>query len=134
LETLINTSYEDLLKVKDFGEVMAQSVVDYFQDNKNIQLINSLISFGINTKLIGTTEVDQNSYFYNKTVVITGTFNTYGRNELTALLESKGASVTTTVTKNTNILIAGAEAGSKLEKALKFGIEVIDELKLLKII
>jgi DNA ligase (NAD+) len=66
--------------------------------------------------------------------VITGTFNTYGRNELTALLESKGASVTTTVTKNTNILIAGAEAGSKLEKALKFGIEVIDELKLLKII
>jgi DNA ligase (NAD+) len=134
LEILINTSYEDLLKVKDFGEVMAQSVVDYFQDNKNIQLINSLISFGINTKLIGTTEVDQNSYFYNKTVVITGTFNTYGRNELTALLESKGASVTTTVTKNTNILIAGAEAGSKLEKALKFGIEVIDELKLLKII
>jgi DNA ligase (NAD+) len=134
LETIINTNYEDLLKVKDFGEVMAQSVVDYFQDNKNIQLINSLISFGINTKLIGTTEVDQNSYFYNKTVVITGTFNTYGRNELTALLESKGASVTTTVTKNTNILIAGAEAGAKLEKALKFGIEVIDELKLLKII
>jgi DNA ligase (NAD+) len=134
LETLVNTSYEEFLKVKDFGEVMAQSIVDYFKDIKNIQLINGLINFGVNTKLIGTTEIDQNSYFYNKTVVITGTFNTYGRNELTSLLESKGASVTTSVTKLTDVLISGSDAGSKLEKAIKLGIKIINEEELLKIL
>jgi DNA ligase (NAD+) len=113
---------------------MAQSVFDYFKDNKNIDLINDLIRLGINTKLIGTTEIDKNSYFYNKTVVITGTFVTYGRNELTSLLESKGASVTTSVTKNTNILVAGVEAGSKLDKATKLGIEIINEEQLLNLL
>ena len=134
LETLMNTSYDDLIKVKDFGEVMAQSVFDYFKDNKNIDLINDLIRLGINTKLIGTTEIDKNSYFYNKTVVITGTFNTYGRNELTALLESKGASVTTSVSKTTDVLVSGNDAGSKLEKAIKLGIKIINEDELLKIL
>jgi DNA ligase (NAD+) len=134
LETLTNTSYDDLIKVKDFGEVMARSVVDYFKDNKNIDLINDLIRLGINTKLIGTTEIDKNSYFYNKTVVITGTFNTYGRNELTALLESKGASVTTSVSKTTDVLVSGNDAGSKLEKAIKLGIKIINEDELLKIL
>ena len=134
LETLMNTTYEEFLKVKDFGEVMAQSIVDYFKDIKNIQLINGLINFGVNTKLIGTTEIDQNSYFYNKTVVITGTFNTYGRNELTSLLESKGASVTTSVTKLTDVLVSGSDAGSKLEKAIKLGIKIINEEELLKIL
>jgi DNA ligase (NAD+) len=134
LETLMNTSYDDLIKVKDFGEVMARSVFDYFKDNKNIDLINDLIRLGINTKLIGTTEIDKNSYFYNKTVVITGTFNTYGRNELTALLESKGASVTTSVSKTTDVLVSGNDAGSKLEKAIKLGIKIINEDELLKIL
>ena len=134
LETLMNTTYEEFLKVKDFGEVMAQSIVDYFKDLKNIQLINGLINFGVNTKLIGTTEIDQNSYFYNKTVVITGTFSTYGRNELTSLLESKGASVTTSVTKLTDVLVSGSDAGSKLEKAIKLGIKIINEEELLKIL
>ena len=134
LETLMNTTYEEFLKVKDFGEVMAQSIVDYFKDIKNIHLINGLINFGVNTKLIGTTEIDQNSYFYNKTVVITGTFNTYGRNELTSLLESKGASVTTSVTKLTDVLVSGSDAGSKLEKAIKLGIKIINEEELLKIL
>jgi DNA ligase (NAD+) len=134
LETLMNTSYEDLIKVKDFGEVMVRSLIDYFKDEKNIDLINQLISFGLNTLLIGTTDVDPNSYFYNKTVVITGTINAYGRNELTSLLEGKGASVTNTVTKSTNILIAGAEAGSKLEKAIKLGIEIINEDKLIELL
>jgi DNA ligase (NAD+) len=109
---------------------MVKSLVDYFKDEKNIGLINQLISFGLNTLLIGTTEVDPNSYFYNKTVVITGTLSLFGRNELTALLEGKGASVTTSVTKSTNILIAGAEAGSKLDKANKLGIEIINEDRL----
>ena len=134
LETLMKTSYDDLIKVKDFGEVMAQSVVEYFKDNKNIDLIKGLIHFGINTKLIGTTEIDKNSYFYNKTVVITGTFNTHGRNELTALLESKGASVTTTVSKATDVLVSGSDAGSKLEKAIKLGIKIINEEELLKLL
>jgi DNA ligase (NAD+) len=134
LETLMKTSYEDLIKVKDFGEVMAKSVVDYFTDISNVELIKDLTNYGLNIKIIGTIEIDQNSYFYNKTVVITGTFVTYGRNELTALLESKGASVTTTVTKNTNILIAGAEAGSKLDKATKLGVEIINEEQLLTLL
>jgi DNA ligase (NAD+) len=134
LEALKSAQYEDLIRVKDFGEVMVKSLIDYFSDHKNIDLINQLKNFGINTLLVGTTDVDPNSYFYNKTVVITGTLLTYGRNELTALLEGKGANVTTSVTKSTNILIAGAEAGSKLDKALKLGIEVIDETKLLKYI
>jgi DNA ligase (NAD+) len=134
LEALKSAQYDDLIRVKDFGEVMVKSVIDYFNEDKNIELINQLISFGINTKLVGTTDVDPNSYFYNKTVVITGTLSTYGRNELTALLEGKGASVTTSVTKSTNILIAGAEAGSKLDKANKLGIEIINEDKLIELL
>jgi DNA ligase (NAD+) len=134
LEALKSAQYDDLIRVKDFGEVMVKSLVDYFSDHKNIELINQLKSFGINTLLVGTTDVDPNSYFYNKTVVITGTLLTYGRNELTALLEGKGASVTTSVTKSTNILIAGAEAGSKLDKANKLGIEIINEEKLIELL
>jgi DNA ligase (NAD+) len=134
LEALKSAQYDDLIRVKDFGEVMVKSLIDYFSDHKNIELINQLKSFGINTLLVGTTDVDPNSYFYNKTVVITGTLLTYGRNELTALLEGKGASVTTSVTKSTNILIAGAEAGSKLDKANKLGIEIINEDKLIELL
>jgi DNA ligase (NAD+) len=134
IDSLMNATYEEILKVKDFGEVMASSVVDYFKDEKNISQIKELISYGLNTKLIGSTEIDQNSYFFNKTIVITGTLTTYGRNELTNILENKGATVTTSVTKATDILVAGEDAGSKLEKATKLGIKIINEEELLKLL
>ena len=134
LDSLRQTNVDDFLKVKDFGEVMAESLVLYFKDPENLETLNKLVGFGVNSKFLGTTEVDQNSFFYNKTVVITGSLTTYGRNELTIILENKGATVTTSVTKNTDILIAGEEAGSKLDKANKLGIKVINEEELLTLL
>lgn len=134
LDALRNATLEEILKIKDFGDVMAQAVIDYFKDPKNLEVISKLKSFNLNMSYLGVSEIDQNSYFYNKTVVITGTLTTYGRNELTLILENKGAIVTTSVTKNTDILIAGEEAGSKLDKANKLGIKVINEAELLKLL
>jgi DNA ligase (NAD+) len=132
LKTIMNLSQEEILKVKDFGDIMALSLVSYSKDSSNINTINSLLSSGVNDKFTGNVEIDINSFFYNKTIVITGTFSSFGRNELIALLEAKGASVTSSVTKNTDLVVAGIEAGSKLEKANKLGIKVIEENELLK--
>ena len=123
---------DDLLKVPDIGPVAARSIVSYFASPSNIAMIGRLKEYGVNFEYTGADEVDINSYFYGKTVVLTGTLVRYKRNELTEILEGIGAKVAGSVSKKTDCVIAGEAAGSKLDKARELGIEVLDEEEALR--
>ena len=127
LDKLMEASLEDLLKINDVGEVVASSIYNYFRDEHNIDIINELKSYNINMLYLGTNKVDETSYFFNKKVALTGTLEKFGRKEATIMLENLGAHVSGSVSKATDIVIAGVEAGSKLVKAQKLGIEIMNE-------
>lgn len=134
LENLMQASEEDLLSIKDVGPVVAHSIVTYFKNEKNIELINKLISVGVNTKYLGQLSNSATSYFSGKTVVLTGTLSKYGRKEATEILENLGAKVTGSVSRSTDVVIAGVEAGSKLDKARSLNITILDEDEFLSLI
>jgi len=127
LDTFKSLTIEEYLKVQDMGPISAKSLFEYFHDPKNLETIESLRLNGVNFDYLGTDTRDVNSYFYGKTVVLTGTLNHYSREEMTALLEGIGAHVSGSVSKKTDAVIAGADAGSKLQKAQELGIKVMDE-------
>ena len=131
LSKLMVATLDDLLEIKDVGDVVANSIIDYFSNPENVNLIHLLEKAGINFHYLGATDFDENSVFYNKNIVITGTLTFIGRNELTEILENRGAHVSGSISAKTDILICGAEAGSKLDKAQKFGTRIVyeDELK-----
>ena len=110
---------------------MAKSIVEYFADEHHQNMISRLREAGVNFDYLGTDMIDTSSYFYGKTVVLTGTLTHYGRSELTVLLEGIGAKVSSSVSKKTDCVIAGSEAGSKLDKAQALGIQIMDEEELL---
>ena len=127
LDNLMSATLEDLTRINDVGEVVANSIYSYFRDEHNINLINALKSYNLNMTYLGNNKVDESNYFFNKRVVLTGTLEKYGRKEATELLENLGAHVSSSVSKVTDIVIAGEEAGSKLDKANKLGIQVMTE-------
>jgi DNA ligase (NAD+) len=130
LSALIKTNEETLLAIKDIGPVAVQSLLSYFADQKNQLLIQQLISHGLNDRYLGKVSTTQNSFFSQKTVVITGSFASFGRDQLTELLETLGAKVTGSVSKLTDLVIFGSEAGSKLSKAQSLGVETMNEQQL----
>ena len=132
LEQYFTLTEDDLLKVPDIGPVAARSIASYFASPSNIAMIGRLKEYGVNFEYTGADEVDVNSYFYGKTVVLTGTLIRYKRNELTEILEGIGAKVAGSVSKKTDCVIAGEAAGSKLDKARELGIEVLDEEEALR--
>jgi len=127
MDALIAASKDDLLKMSDIGGVVADSIYNYFRDSKHLELIIALKSFNVNMNYLGQTNVDDTSFFYNKSVVLTGTLISYGRREASELLESLGAHVSESVSKVTDYVIAGENAGSKLTKAQNLGIKVLSE-------
>ena len=127
LDALKNVTEEDLTAIKDVGPVAAKSIVDFFHNEKKLAEIEELRELGVNFEYLGVDTLDPNSYFYGKTIVLTGTLTRYSRDEMTDILEGIGAKVSGSVSKNTDILIAGASAGSKLDKAEKLGVEIMDE-------
>ncbi len=134
IDALAATTEEELLEIPDVGPVLSKSLVAWFGDEKNVELINELKDRGVNFKFIGSTTKAANSYFSGKTVVLTGTLSSMGRKEATALLEDVGAKVTGSVSKATDCVIAGEEAGSKLDKAHALGIQVLGEEEFLALI
>ncbi len=128
LDSLKNATLEDLTSVNDIGEVVASNIIDYFNDSDNLNNINKMIELGVNINF--PTEINTNSYFSGKKIVLTGGLDNYGRSELTKILQNLGADVTSSVSKNTDLVIAGHDAGSKLAKAQSLNIEIIDENKL----
>ena len=134
LEELMKASYEDLLMVPDIGEVSAKSIISFFQNDENLNMINKLKELGVNTKYLGKPVSQKKTFFTGKTCVLTGTLSIYGRKEATAILEEFGAKVTGSVSKSTSLVIYGSEAGSKLDKANSLGIQTMNEEEFVKIL
>ncbi len=127
LDALKDAKEEELLAIKDVGPVASKSIVDYFSNEANIELIERLRNDNLNFAYLGTDTVDVNSYFYGKTIVLTGTLVKYSRQQMSEILEGIGATCAGSVSKNTDLVIAGPGAGSKLEKAKALGIKIMDE-------
>ena len=127
LEKFEELTEEELMNVPDVGPIVAHSIYEYFHDENNIQMINSLKEKGLNFSYLGKVTVDTNSPFYGKTCVLTGTLSKYGRKEATEILENLGAKVSGSVSAKTDFVIFGEEAGSKLDKAHALGITTLDE-------
>ncbi|MCF6094471.1 NAD-dependent DNA ligase LigA [Microaerobacter geothermalis] len=118
LDALMKSSKEELLSLPDVGEIVANSILSYFSNEKNQRLIQRLLDAGVKPEYDAAEEkIDGNHYFSGKTVVLTGTLQHMDREDAKKKLESLGAKVTGSVSKNTDILIAGDKAGSKLKKA-----------------
>lgn len=125
LDALKSASVDELICIDDIGAIVATSIVEYFADPDNIENINKLFDAGV---IIKKPEVQNyNENFANKTIVLTGSLNNYSRPDLTKILQNMGANVTTSVSKNTDIVIVGADAGSKLAKAQQLGIRLMYE-------
>ncbi len=134
IDSLAKADYDELIQIPDVGPILANSLVSWFAKPENIALIDSLKSKGVNFKYLGSTVKAADSYFSGKTVVLTGTLSSMGRKEATTLLEDLGAKVTGSVSKSTDCVIAGVEAGSKLDKAQQLGIQVLNEEEFLALI
>lgn len=130
INNLINLEIEDLIKVDEIGEKIAESIYNYFNDSNNLLIINELKELGLNFNYTKT-KITKHE-FNDKRVVITGTFTKYKRKELTDILKSFGAKVTSSVSKNTDFVFAGKDAGSKLQRANELNIKVLNEDELLE--
>lgn len=127
LEKFFDLTEEELQQIPDLGPVSSKSIFEYFHNEENVQIINELKEQGLNFDYLGVSQVNENSPFFGKTIVLTGTLTKYGRKEATELLENLGAKVSGSVSKKTDIVIFGVEAGSKLDNAHKLGIRTMDE-------
>jgi DNA ligase (NAD+) len=135
MDRLMQATKEELMAIHEIGEKMADSIVAYFAKPEVGELINELRSYGVNMTYKGPKAVnvtDKDSYFAGKTVVLTGKLEKLSRNEAKEKIEQLGGKVTGSVSKNTDLVIAGADAGSKLTKAQQLNIEIWDEARFLQ--
>jgi len=132
IEDIRFATIEELTNIDDVGEIVANSIHDYFNDPDNIHNIYRLFEAGV--KINQPAEIKQNTPFSNKTVVLTGTLQSYDRNDLSKILSNLGANVTSSVSKKTDMVIAGEKAGSKLDKAKQLGIRIVEEAELLQLL
>ena len=133
IDKLVSASVEDLISISDVGEVIANSLVDYFGNEDNVKLIDRLRERGVNTSYFGSGEV-VDSFFNGKTFVLTGTLNLITRNDASKVIEDKGGKVTSSVTKKTDYVVVGDNPGSKYDKGINLGIEIINEEKFMDLI
>ena len=132
MDELRNATFEGLVEIQDIGEVIAQSVISYFSNEKNINLIEELAKVGVN--MIYKKKDMVNGVFAHKIVVLTGTLEKMTRDAAKAKIEALGGNCTGSVSKKTDLVIAGPGAGSKLTKAESLGIKVINEEEFLKML
>ncbi|MDD4110270.1 MAG: NAD-dependent DNA ligase LigA [Clostridia bacterium] len=130
-EKIKSLDLQELINVHDIGDIIGKSIYDYFNNEKNINEINNLLSKGIEIK---KDNINTENEFYGKTIVLTGGLKNHSRIEATKILEKMGAIVSQSVGKRTDLLLAGEDAGSKLDKARKFGIKIITEEDFEKVI
>ena len=131
---LSKTTYDELIQIEGIGEVIARSIIEFFENQQNLELIEKLIQYGVNPKGAVKTETAPVNYFNGKTVVLTGKLTRFSRDEASELIEKLGGKTTSSVSKKTSLVIAGEDAGSKLTKANELGIEVIDENTFLQLV
>jgi DNA ligase (NAD+) len=130
LERLSAATVEEMDDIHEIGLTVAESVRDWFDDAGNVALCERLRAVGVRTELEGGASATLDENFAGKQFVLTGKLETMTRDEARLLIESRGGRVTSTVSKKTDYVIAGEEAGSKLDKAQALGLRVIDEAAL----
>ncbi|GIM31447.1 NAD-dependent DNA ligase LigA [Paraclostridium bifermentans] len=134
LDEIINADAVELTNLEEFGDIMANSVVEFFKEEKNMTVINKLKEAGVNTESIKTKDESIVNIFEGMKIVLTGTLPTLKRNDAKEMIEERGGKATSSVSKSTTFVLAGEEAGSKLTKANELGVKVIDEAKFLDIL
>lgn len=132
IDGLRNAKFDELVSVQDVGDIVAKCVLEFFHEEKVLDTIEQLLELGVNPAFEEQLIVE--SSFNGKTVVVTGTLQNYSRGEIKAKLESLGAKVSGSVSKKTDYVIAGEEAGSKLTKAQDLGVTVLTEEEFEKMI
>lgn len=134
LDEIINADMSELINLEEFGDIMANSVIQFFKEEKNIGVIKKLEDAGVNIKSIVSEDKGLVNIFEGMKIVLTGTLPTLKRNDAKEMIEARGGKSTSSVSKSTTFVLAGEEAGSKLTKANELGIPVIDENKFLEMI
>ncbi len=124
IDLIMNASVDDILQIDGFGKIMAESVVEFFSSDSTKELIEKLKEAGVNMK---STNVVEDTRFSGMTFVLTGTLPTLKRAEASKIIESFGGKTSSSVSKKTTYVLAGEEAGSKLDKANKLGVQIISE-------
>ena len=124
LNGIKNASLEELTELKDFGEITAKSVYDYFKNQNNLEEIDKLLALGVNPKTEENRGIGKLS---GEKVVLTGSLQEFTRQDASKIIESLGGEVMSSVSKLTTLVVAGESAGSKLQKANSLGIKVINE-------
>lgn len=125
LDNLKIASIDELTSVQDIGDIVAKSIIEFFKEEKIIQSINELLQLGVNPRY--EEEEILESVFSGKTVVVTGTLKNYTRSSIKEKLESLGAKIAGSVSKKTDYVLAGEEAGSKYNKAVELGVRILSE-------
>ncbi len=132
LDALKKASMEELMSLKDIGPVASANIVHFFSQSHNLKVIDNLLKFGVHWPHKPQLNVDETHPFFNKTIVLTGALSEMSREEAKARLIAIGAKVAGSVSKKTDYVVAGSDAGSKLDKATALGISVLDEHAFLK--
>jgi DNA ligase (NAD+) len=131
LEELMKANADRLLQIDGIAETIAKSVCDYFSDKKNENLINELLKLGVNPV---SSAKKASSALAGKTIVVTGTLKNFNRQSIERAIKDNGGKTSSSVSKKTSFVLAGDNAGSKLDKANKLGVEIIDEKQFIKMI
>ena len=125
MDKLIEASYEELRMIDDVGEITAHTIYEFFRQEQTLDLINKLKQAGVNMK--SETQANENGKFVGKTFVLTGSLEHYSREEASEIIEKLGGKTSSSVSKKTDYVLAGEDAGSKLKKAQELGITIISE-------
>jgi DNA ligase (NAD+) len=133
LDAVFAVSVDQLTECEDVGEVIANSIVQWHGDERNRKLIERLRKAGLNFKSELYQPQAKSGALAGKTFVLTGTLPHVKREEAAAKIEAAGGKISSSVSKKTDYVVAGEEAGSKLDKARKLGVQIIDEAELLKL-
>jgi DNA ligase (NAD+) len=135
LENLSKATLEELILVDEIGERIAQSVIEFFKNPKNIETCNRLQNYGVQLEMEVQESTIISDIFKDKTLVISGVFAVYTRDEIKELIENNGGKVGSAISAKTNYLVAGENMGpSKLEKATKLGVNIISEQEFISIV
>lgn len=129
IDNLIEVSINEEINLPDIGEILSNNLKEYFSDENNIKLINTLKEKGLNTKYIGDT-INLNEEFENKRFVITGSFENFSRSDIQKFIENSGGTYSSSVSKNTDVVIVGTDPGLKYDKAIELNITIWDEDKI----
>jgi len=132
IEKFFTATSEEMSEINDIGAITAQNVVDYFSHPQTRTVVDELKALGVVTVFEGVQKDDDR--FAGKTFVLTGTLPSMSRSEASAIIEAHGGKVSSSVSKKTDYVLAGSDAGSKLAKAEALGLDIIDEATLLEMV